>query len=282
MKFLARGKRSEVFLISKNRVIKKKRKDSDALGTIEREFEVLKKLNKVDIGPKVFKWDNGIVMEYVKGERIKDYLAKSSRGEILKVISNVIKQCRKLDTMGLNKEEMVNPYKHIIVGKKVVMIDFERCKQSKKPGNLTQFTSFLMRKDTSKLLAKKGIFAVPWRLQKLAKKYKHNQNIENYTAVYNEIMQKNTTAKIYYACFKVPKGKVTSYKALGNAAGIKGYRAVGQAMNKNPFAPIVPCHRVINVDGKLGGFATGVKNKIKLLESEGIKIKDRKVYINNF
>lgn len=78
--------------------------------------------------------------------------------------------------------------------------------------------------------------------------------------------------KVYDVLMKVPKGKVTTYKALANAVGSKGYRAVGQAMNKNPYAPSVPCHRVIASDGTLGGFASGVSKKIRMLKKEGIEI----------
>ncbi len=83
--------------------------------------------------------------------------------------------------------------------------------------------------------------------------------------------------KVYDACSKVPKGKVTSYRDLAHAIHTKAYRAVGMALNKNPFSPRVPCHRVINADGRLGGFASGLKNKIKLLKKEGIIITDNKI-----
>jgi len=53
-------------------------------------------------------------------------------------------------------------------------------------------------------------------------------------------------------------------------------------MNKNPNAPNTPCHRVINSNGNLGGFATGIKNKIKLLKSEGIKIKNNKIDLKKY
>lgn len=76
---------------------------------------------------------------------------------------------------------------------------------------------------------------------------------------------------------KVPKGKVTTYKALAEKLGTKAYQAIGQAMNKNPYAPKVPCHRVIANDRTLGGFASGVKNKIKLLQQEGVEIIDGKI-----
>ena len=83
--------------------------------------------------------------------------------------------------------------------------------------------------------------------------------------------------KVYKLCKKVPKGKVTTYKAIANKMGMKCYRAVGQALNKNPYAPKVPCHRVINTNGNLGGFASGIKNKIKLLKKEGVKISNNKI-----
>ncbi len=76
---------------------------------------------------------------------------------------------------------------------------------------------------------------------------------------------------------KIPKGKVTTYKLLAEAAGSKAYRAVGQAMNKNPYAPIVPCHRVVNSKGHLHGFAHGLKKKAELLRNEGIGIKNNKI-----
>ncbi len=85
--------------------------------------------------------------------------------------------------------------------------------------------------------------------------------------------------KVYGLCSKVPKGRVTTYKEIGKALGKDGniYRAIGQALNKNPFAPKVPCHRVVSSNESIGGFAHGSKAKIKLLESEGIKIKDNKI-----
>jgi len=57
----------------------------------------------------------------------------------------------------------------------------------------------------------------------------------------------------------------------------RAYLAVGSALNKNPYAPQVPCHRVVNVDGSLGGFALGSRKKIALLRSEGINIKNNKI-----
>jgi len=88
--------------------------------------------------------------------------------------------------------------------------------------------------------------------------------------------------KVYAKLRKVPKGKVTTYKALANAIGSKAYRAVGTAMNKNPYAPQTPCHRVINSDGRVGQFAHGSKKKIEMLKKEGIQIIHGKIDLKKY
>ncbi|MBI3622672.1 MGMT family protein [Candidatus Pacearchaeota archaeon] len=88
--------------------------------------------------------------------------------------------------------------------------------------------------------------------------------------------------KIYAKLRKVPKGKVTTYRDLAHAVKSKAYRAVGTAMNKNPYAPKVACHRVINSDGKVGQFASGTKNKIKMLKAEGISIVNGKIDLKKY
>ncbi len=82
--------------------------------------------------------------------------------------------------------------------------------------------------------------------------------------------------KVYRLCKKIPKGRVSTYKDIAEGIGCKAYRAVGQALNKNPYKE-VPCHRVINSNGHLHGFALGLKKKKEMLEREGIKIKNYKV-----
>ena len=85
--------------------------------------------------------------------------------------------------------------------------------------------------------------------------------------------------RVYQLTSRVPRGKVTTYGAIAKALGKKGHasRAVGQALNRNPFAPTVPCHRVVQSDGKLGGFGGELATKIERLEKEGIKIADGRV-----
>ena len=88
----------------------------------------------------------------------------------------------------------------------------------------------------------------------------------------------NLEHRVYKKLLKVPKGKVTTYSELAKAVGLKnGQRAIGRIMNKNPFPVIVPCHRVILSNGKIGGYAWGENVKTNMLSKEGIKIKNGKI-----
>lgn len=75
------------------------------------------------------------------------------------------------------------------------------------------------------------------------------------------------TQKVLKATFQIPIGYVTSYGSIAKAVG-GGARAVGNVMASNPFAPIVPCHRVVKSDFSLGGYGGGLKTKVKLLNRE--------------
>jgi O-6-methylguanine DNA methyltransferase len=89
--------------------------------------------------------------------------------------------------------------------------------------------------------------------------------------------------KVYRACQQIPKGKVATYQDIAQTIGCsKTARAVGNALNKNPFAPLVPCHRVVRANGSIGGFASGKRKKSKILRREGITIKEETIDLNRF
>lgn len=89
---------------------------------------------------------------------------------------------------------------------------------------------------------------------------------------------KTFSEKVYELTKKIPKGKISTYKIIAQKLNCKAYRAVGNALNKNPYSSkIMSCHRVIKSSGEIGGFAIGTKNKIKMLEKEGIKINNNKI-----
>jgi methylated-DNA-[protein]-cysteine S-methyltransferase len=83
---------------------------------------------------------------------------------------------------------------------------------------------------------------------------------------------------VYQTTKKITKGRISTYAEIAKQIGDeKSYRAVGNALNKNPFAPIVPCHRVVTSNGSLGGFAFGRQKKIALLKKEGIIVLNDRV-----
>lgn len=83
--------------------------------------------------------------------------------------------------------------------------------------------------------------------------------------------------RCYKLICKIPKGKVTTYKEVAEALGVRGYRWVGKILSKNPKPVEIPCHRVVKSNGEVGGYIMGVEKKIELLRSEGIPIKNGKI-----
>jgi methylated-DNA-[protein]-cysteine S-methyltransferase len=86
-------------------------------------------------------------------------------------------------------------------------------------------------------------------------------------------------------CRQIPTGKVSTYGEIARAMGTKAYRAVGNALNKNPYGAVncrgsemVPCHRVVDANGHLRGYAHGLRKKAQLLEEEGVVVQGEKVY----
>lgn len=85
----------------------------------------------------------------------------------------------------------------------------------------------------------------------------------------NRVKLTNFQKRVYNVVKKIPRGAVLTYKEVARLIeSPKAYRAVGNALNKNPFKE-VPCHRVIRSDGKIGGYARGTAEKTKILKREG-------------
>lgn len=81
---------------------------------------------------------------------------------------------------------------------------------------------------------------------------------------------------------EVPRGKVTTYGLIAKKLNTKAYRAVGNACRRNPYAPTVPCHRVVRSDGSIGGFGgktsgKSIEKKIRLLREEDVEVKNGKI-----
>lgn len=176
--FFAKGKRSKVYVTDYNKVkAVKKIADPRFVTNLRNESYWLLLLNKHGIGPKLFCFGKDfVVMEFVEGLRILEFFNVADKKQIIEVVKDVLLQCRKLDVLLVDKKELTNPYKHIIVRDgKPVMIDFERCKSTPTPKNVTQFIQFLTRHKVSSVFAEKGIVLDSAKLRFFAKSYKRSR-----------------------------------------------------------------------------------------------------------
>lgn len=193
MSYLAKGKRGVIYTATyKNKkvAIKAKNPDSKASGRIKNEAKHLRLLNRHKIGPKLIKFkDNNLMYEFIEGEFILDFIEKSNKKDILKVIKDLFNQLYILDRLKINKEEMHHPLKHVIIDKKnkPVLIDFERAYKAKKPHNVTQFCQFLINQH--KLLDKKGIRLKKEKMIRFARAYKQKQDKQCLSLMLNYILK---------------------------------------------------------------------------------------------
>ncbi len=84
---------------------------------------------------------------------------------------------------------------------------------------------------------------------------------------------------VWKAIALIPRGKVTTYGEIAKYMGSNAVRAIGTAVGKNPYAPEVPCHRVVLSSGRIGNYSggNGTPVKISLLSEEGVSVKDGKI-----
>ena len=76
---------------------------------------------------------------------------------------------------------------------------------------------------------------------------------------------------VLLAEYQIPRGSISTYQLIARHLGVeKGARAVGNALARNPFPIIIPCHRAVRSDGTIGGFQGGIGMKRALLKAEGI------------
>ena len=92
----------------------------------------------------------------------------------------------------------------------------------------------------------------------------------------------NFDERVWKLMERIPRGKVTTYGQIARKLNTKAYRAVGNACRKNPYAPRVPCHRVVRSDGTIGGFGgkisgKTVEEKKRLLREENVEVRNGRV-----
>ncbi|MEK6921867.1 MAG: HemK2/MTQ2 family protein methyltransferase [Nanoarchaeota archaeon] len=186
--YFAKGKRGLVYkgvYSGKPVVVKTQHPDAITLSTVQFEAQWLKKLNPHKMGPKLFfATEHFLVMELIEGFLFEEYLVTQQKKEILSMIKKLLKQMYLFDSLGINKYEMNHPDKHVIIRNRIpVMIDFERCRYTEDPKNITQVVQFLSSGRITILLEKKGIHVDKQGIQNAARLYKMSRNKENYDRI---------------------------------------------------------------------------------------------------
>ena len=150
------------------------------------EASLLKTVNSVNVGPKFIAVSkNFLVMEYVEGEKISDWV-NSLKGtgtvKLLKsAIRNILEDCYRLDQIGFDHGEISNISKHVIISEKTTMIDFESSSTKRRPSNVTSVTQAIF---IGSGIAKKvqRIYKNPpkEKIINSLKQYKHEKSMDNF------------------------------------------------------------------------------------------------------
>jgi putative serine/threonine protein kinase len=189
--YLEKSKRIKTHFAKKEKIkvgIKIKKEQSQAQNTIANEAYWLRTLNKYQIGPRyLFHNQNYVVYKFIEGEFILDWIINNDKSKILNVLRQILQQCREMDRLQVNKEELHHPYKHILItaDNQPVMLDFERCSKTEKPQNVTQCIEFFSRMAND--LSKKEIVLNKEELRELAQEYKDTYSEKAFQEILKKI-----------------------------------------------------------------------------------------------
>ena len=171
---------------NKEIALKIRRTDSQR-NDMKNEAVLLKLVNSVDVGPKMFDVSkNFLIMEYLEGEKFSDWLdllkGIGSARKLKSTIKNILEDCYRLDQIGFDHGELSNISKHVIVGKtKVSLIDFESSSTNRRPSNVTSITqAFFIGSGNAKKAQK--IYKNPpkEKIIDVLKQYKQEKTRENF------------------------------------------------------------------------------------------------------
>jgi len=173
---------------NKKVAVKIRRTDSSRT-EMENEARLLKTANKGNVGPKLIGSSrNFIVMEYLEGRKIVDWIkeldGKGKASKLKSVTRKVLEDCYSLDKIGLDHGELSTITKHVIVGKKTVLIDFESSSTERRVSNVTSATQGLyIGSGISKMIKK--IYKIPSKEEiiDVLRVYKKEQTQENFNEV---------------------------------------------------------------------------------------------------
>jgi putative serine/threonine protein kinase len=172
-----------------NKVVALKiRRNDSPRKNMTNEAKLLKIVNKIGVGPKFIKNSkNFLIMEYINGEKIIDWVKKSETKaiEIRSVVKNVLRECFLLDDAGLDHGELSTIDKHVIISKKRnTIIDFESSSVNRKPSNVTGATqAILIGTGLAKIIKKKIKIPTKKKIIELTRMYKKNPTLENFESL---------------------------------------------------------------------------------------------------
>jgi putative serine/threonine protein kinase len=153
------------------------------------EAKLLRLANEVDVGPKLIDSSkNFIIMEYLEGKKIIDWIrdlkGKGSAAKLRTTTLKVLEDCYSLDKIRLDHGELSHIHKHVIVGKKICIIDFESASVNRRTSNVTSATQSIFIGSGIANLVKK-LIKEPNRKKLIAslKKYKNDHSRENFENV---------------------------------------------------------------------------------------------------
>ncbi len=184
----AKGHRGIIFTAVKGRkriAVKVQRRDTAARGAVEHESVMLKTLNMHGIGSKLlFSGRDFMVYEFVEGDFLPEFAGRAGKSNLKRVLKKVLEQCRAMDVLGVNKEEMHHPHKHIVVTKagEPVLLDFERARNTERPHNVTQFCQYVTSRKLRQITGEK-INIRAEELRKLAASYKKEMSEESFEEI---------------------------------------------------------------------------------------------------
>ena len=172
--------------IGRKKVAVKIRRNDSPRENLKKEAELLKIINKHRIGPKLIAFSkNFLVMEYLDGEKIGNWVnglkKKEGSSQLKLIIKKILEDCYSLDRIGLDHGELSNLTKHVIVGKKITIIDFESSSMNRKVSNVTSATQALcIGSGISKIIGR--VYKIPKKQKMISvlREYKQKQTRDSF------------------------------------------------------------------------------------------------------
>ena len=172
--------------IGRKKVAVKIRRNDSPRKNLKKEAELLKIINEYKIGPKLVTFSkNFLVMEYLDGEKIGDWVVdlkkKGGSSRLKTIIKKILEDCYRLDRIGLDHGELSNLSKHVIIGKRITIIDFESSSMNRKVSNVTSATQALcIGSGISKTISRTHKIPKKQKLITVLRRYKREETRDSF------------------------------------------------------------------------------------------------------